>query len=225
MRAHDHPAQLHDRRAAGLQLAQRLSTLRGCRELLVLALPRGGVPVAYAIAQALQAPLDLLTVRKLAAPAQPELALGAIASGGVRVLNDALLAGSGLSAAQLDGITAREARELQRREWVYRGERPRPSLRGRVVLLVDDGLATGASMRAAVAAVRCEAPARLLVAVPVGSAPAVAELRDAVDELVCLLVPGQLTSIGRWYQDFAQVGDAEVCELLQEAWDEEARRA
>lgn len=221
----DFSIHLRDRRDAGLKLAQVLSTLRGSHDLLVLGLPRGGVPVAYEIAHALQAPLDLLVVRKLGAPAQPELALGAIASGGVRVLNPELVRYEGVSDAELDRIAEREGRELQRREQAYRGKRPRPQLRDRQVLLVDDGLATGATMRAAVEAVRREAPARVVVAVPVGSAEAVADLAALADEVVCPLVPGNLSSIGRWYQDFSQTGDDEVRDLLRAAWSEEALRA
>ncbi|WP_371367322.1 phosphoribosyltransferase [Pseudomonas sp. QL9] len=224
MTTRDFNSHLRNRRDAGLRLAQALSHLRGRTDLLVLALPRGGVPVAYEIAHALQAPLDLLVVRKLGAPAQPELAIGAIASGGVRVLNPDLLRYEGVSDEELERIAQREGRELLRREGLYRGERPRPTIRGRQVLLVDDGLATGATMRAAVEAVRREAPARILVAAPVGSAEAVADLEALADEVVCPLVPGMLSSIGRWYLDFAQTEDDEVRELLRTAWEEEARR-
>lgn len=224
MFARDFPAQLRNRRDAGLKLAQPLSTLRGCDDLLVLALPRGGVPVAYEIAHALHAPLDLLVVRKLGAPAQPELALGAIASGGVRVLNPEMMRYEGVSDAEIERIAEREGRELQRREQAYRGNRTRPQLQDRQVLLVDDGLATGATMRAAVEAARQESPARILVVAPVGSAEAVEDLRALVDEVVCPLVPGNLSSIGRWYLDFTQTEDDEVRELLQAAWREETEQ-
>lgn len=225
MHTRDFPSHLRNRRDAGLRLAQELSHLRGRGDLLVLALPRGGVPVAYEVAHALQAPLDLLVVRKLGTPAQPELALGAIASGGVCVFNTDVLRHEGVSAEQLGCIAEREERELRRREQLYRGERPRPSIKGRHVLLVDDGLATGATMRAAVEAVRREAPARILVAVPVGSAEAIADLQVLADEVVCPLVPGTLSSIGRWYLDFSQTEDDEVQQLLRLAREEEAQRA
>ncbi|SDU24725.1 phosphoribosyltransferase [Geopseudomonas guangdongensis] len=206
-----------DRMAAGRALAGLLEDYRGS-DAIVLALPRGGVPVAWEIARALDLPLDLLPVRKLGMPGHAEYALGAIAGGGVRVLNPQALHGAAPDPEYLEQVTARERRELERREQLYRGERPPPSLRGRTVLLVDDGLATGATMRAAVQAVRRQAPARIVLAVPVASREALAELRARVEEIVCPLVPDWLSSIGEWYLDFAQTEDARVLAILAEAW-------
>lgn len=206
-----------DRMAAGRALAGLLEGYRGS-DAIVLALPRGGVPVAWEIARALDLPLDLLPVRKLGMPGHAEYALGAIAGGGVRVLNPQALHGAAPDPEYLEQVTARERRELERREQLYRGERPPPSLRGRTVLLVDDGLATGATMRAAVQAVRRQAPARIVLAVPVASREALAELRARVEEIVCPLVPDWLSSIGEWYLDFAQTEDARVLAILSEAW-------
>lgn len=206
-----------DRMAAGRALAGLLEGYRGS-DAIVLALPRGGVPVAWEIARALDLPLDLLPVRKLGMPGHAEYALGAIAGGGVRVLNPQALHGAAPDPEYLEQVTAREHRELERREQLYRGERPPPSLRGRTVLLVDDGLATGATMRAAVQAVRRQAPARIVLAVPVASREALAELRARVEEIVCPLVPDWLSSIGEWYLDFAQTEDARVLAILAEAW-------
>lgn len=206
-----------DRMAAGRALAGLLEGYRGS-DAMVLALPRGGVPVAWEIARALDLPLDLLPVRKLGMPGHAEYALGAIAGGGVRVLNPQALHCAAPDPEYLEQVTARERRELERREQLYRGERPPPSLRGRTVLLVDDGLATGATMRAAVQAVRRQAPARIVLAVPVASREALAELRARVEEIVCPLVPDWLSSIGEWYLDFAQTEDARVLAILAEAW-------
>lgn len=206
-----------DRMAAGRALAGLLEGYRGS-DAMVLALPRGGVPVAWEIARALDLPLDLLPVRKLGMPGHAEYALGAIAGGGVRVLNPQALHGAVPDPEYLEQVTARERRELERREQLYRGERPPPSLHGRTVLLVDDGLATGATMRAAVQAVRRQAPARIVLAVPVASREALAELRARVEEIVCPLVPDWLSSIGEWYLDFAQTEDARVLAILAEAW-------
>lgn len=206
-----------DRMAAGRALAGLLEGYRGS-DAMVLALPRGGVPVAWEIARALDLPLDLLPVRKLGMPGHAEYALGAIAGGCVRVLNPQALHGAAPDPEYLEQVTARERRELERREQLYRGERPPPSLRGRTVLLVDDGLATGATMRAAVQAVRRQAPARIVLAVPVASREALAELRARVEEIVCPLVPDWLSSIGEWYLDFAQTEDARVLAILSEAW-------
>lgn len=206
-----------DRMAAGRALAGLLEGYRGS-DAMVLALPRGGVPVAWEIARALDLPLDLLPVRKLGMPGHAEYALGAIAGGGVRVLNPQALHGAAPDPEYLEQVTARERRELERREQLYRGERPPPSLHGRTVLLVDDGLATGATMRAAVQAVRRQAPARIVLAVPVASREALAELRARVEEIVCPLVPDWLSSIGEWYLDFAQTEDTRVLAILAEAW-------
>jgi putative phosphoribosyl transferase len=215
-----------DRRDAGRQLARRLRVYAGRHELLVLGLPRGGVPVAFEVAQALASPLDVFTVRKLGMPGQEELAMGAIASGGVRVLNEGVLWALHVPDEVLDAVTASEQRELERREREYRGDRPAPELRGRTVILVDDGLATGATMRAAVAALRRQQPFHIVVAVPVASVDAVDELRNEVDSLISLRSPEAFWSVGEWYRDFAPTTDREVCALLAEAstWDHHTAR-
>ena len=203
-----------DRRDAGKRLASALERYQLTRPV-ILALPRGGVPVAYEVAAALGAELDIILVRKLGAPAQPELAIGAVASGGVRVLNEDLIAGwPGLDEAKIEQITAREQRELERREMLYRGDRPYPDLSGRDVVLVDDGLATGATMRAAAKAVKTAGAASIVVAVPVGAAGAVRALAAEVDDVVCLDTPEPFMAIGYFYRDFGQTTDREVCALL-----------
>ncbi len=205
-----------DRRAAGQMLADALQNYAGRDALIVLALPRGGVPVAAEVARALKAPLDVMLVRKLGLPGHPELAMGAIASGGARVMNDEVVRRAMVSADALDAVVAEESRELERRERVYRGERPWPDLQGRCVILVDDGLATGATMRAAVEAVKRQRPACVVVAVPVAPPETVHELESLVDEVVCPLQPESFMAIGQWYRDFRQVSDAEVLALLDE---------
>lgn len=207
-----------DRVAAGKTLAGLLEAYRNQPDAIVLALPRGGVPVAWEIARELALPLDLMLVRKLGMPGHEEYAMGAIASGGVRVLNQEALGFGRVSDSSLEAVTARERRELERRDHLYRGERPQPELRDRQVLLVDDGLATGSTMRAAVLAVRQQAPARIVLIAPVASTEAIASLRPLVDEVVCPLVPDWLSSIGEWYRHFGQTSDEEVQELLREAW-------
>lgn len=207
-----------DRVAAGKTLAGLLEAYRNQPDAIVLALPRGGVPVAWEIARELGLPLDLMLVRKLGMPGHEEYAMGAIASGGVRVLNQEALGFGRVSESTLEAVTARERRELERRDRLYRGERPQPELRDRQVLLVDDGLATGSTMRAAVQAVRQQAPARIVLVAPVASTEAIASLRPLVDEVVCPLVPDWLSSIGEWYRHFGQTSDEEVQELLREAW-------
>lgn len=209
------PVPIPDRVAAGRVLAVRLAGWCG-RDAIVLALPRGGVPVAWEIARELQLPLDLLLVRKLGLPGHAEYAMGAIAEGGVRVLNAG--GASRIAAATLEQVTAREQRELERRARLYRGTRPEPSLAGRAVLLVDDGLATGSTMAAALAAVRARQAGHVVVVAPVGSREAIAWLAAQADEVVCPLVPDVLASIGEWYRDFPQTGDAEVQALLRQAW-------
>jgi putative phosphoribosyl transferase len=183
---------------------------------VVLALPRGGVPVAAPVAAALGASLDVLVVRKLGAPGQPELAIGALAAGTL-VLDTGLVSRLGVTPAQLEAVTAREEVELARREQHYRGGRPPPALTGRTVVLVDDGLATGATLRAAVAAVRVSRPRRVVVAVPVGSVAAVRLLESLTDEVVCPLRPEPFEAVGRWYADFGQTTDEEVVALLDQA--------
>jgi predicted phosphoribosyltransferase len=214
-----------DRVDAGRALAAQLVEAYRGEEALVLGLPRGGVPVAFEVACALDAPLDVFLVRKLGAPGHEELAMGAIASGGVRVLNEDVVEALGVPPAVVDAIAARELAELRRRERMYRGERPYPSVAGRTVFLVDDGLATGATMRAAVAGVRLLEPAALVVAVPVAPPDTIAELRGQVDDVVALLAPERLMSVGQWYADFSQTTDDEVRELLGRAARLQAGRA
>ncbi|MCY1360484.1 putative phosphoribosyl transferase [compost metagenome] len=207
-----------DRQAAGQALAPMLRSYKGRPDAIVLALPRGGVPVAYEIATALALPMDIIPVRKLGVPFHHELAMGAIASGGARVLNPDVLKMHHIDEATLEAAAQRELQELQRREHAYRGDRSLPDLRGQQVVLVDDGLATGATMRAAVRAVRGQGAARVIVAIPVAPDDVIAELRREVDEVVCPFVPEWFTAIGRWYVDFSQVSDGEVIDLLQRAW-------
>jgi erythromycin esterase-like protein/predicted phosphoribosyltransferase len=204
-----------DRAEAGRLLADRLREYAGRDDVIVLALPRGGVPVAFEIAKALAAPLDVFVVRKLGVPGHEELALGAIASGGVRVVNRRLVETLAIPADWVEAIEAKESRELARRERNYRGERPPPELAGRTVILVDDGLATGSTMLAAVRAVKQERPARVVVAVPVAPQEVCAALRSEADEVACLLTPAAFQSVGTWYDDFSQTSDEEVRALLQ----------
>jgi predicted phosphoribosyltransferase len=209
-------APFRDRREAGRFLALKLGHLAG-RDVVVLALPRGGVPVAYEIAKALEAPLDVFTVRKLGVPIYEELAMGAIASGGIRVLNEDVIRELDITQPMIDAVMAEEERELQRREAEYRCERDPLEVAGRLAILVDDGLATGASMRAGVSALRQKGPARIVIAVPVGAAGMCAQLRNEADEIVCGKRPEELGAVGRWYEDFQQTTDQEVCELLSQA--------
>ena len=206
-----------DRAEAGRLLAERLSHYAGRDDVVVLGLPRGGVPVAFAIAQALDAPLDIFLVRKLGVPGHQEYALGAIASGGVRVLNEQLIEQLGLPAEWIEAIDAKERRELDRRERAYRGERPPPDLAGRTVILVDDGLATGSTMLAALHAIRADEPARVVVAVPVADPDVCDALRSVADEVICLFTPQPLQAVGVWYDDFGQTADGEVRDLLERA--------
>ena len=206
-----------DRSHAGRELATRLRHYAGRDDVLVLALPRGGVPVALEVAQALQAPLDVALVRKLGVPGHEELAMGAIAGGEVRVLNQELLGRLGLGAAVVEAVTARERVELQRREQAYRDGRPPPVVAGRTVIVVDDGLATGASMRAALRTLRQQRPARLVAAVPVGARATCDALRGDADELVCVSTPEPFGGVGRWYEDFGQTSDEDVRRLLAQA--------
>ena len=203
-----------DRRQAGQVLGELLAGYAGRPDLLVLGLPRGGVPVAYELAQALGAPLDVFLVRKLGVPGHEELAMGAIATGGVRVLNEDVVATLRLPESVIDAVAEREQRELERREREYRGDRPPPEVQGRTVILVDDGLATGATMRAAVRGVRLRSPRRVVVAVPVASREACEQLAADGDEVVCAEVPAFFDGVGRWYADFSQTSDAEVTRLL-----------
>lgn len=207
-----------DRVDAGRRLGERLATTYRGADVVVLGLPRGGVPLAWEVAKALQAPLDVIVVRKLGVPGHGELAMGAIAGGGGRALNDDVLAAIGLSHADVERVERYERVELHRRERAYRGDRPFPPLAGRTVLLVDDGLATGATMRAAVASVRQHGPAAVVVAVPVASHEAVEALRGEVDAVVCLATPAAFFAVGQWYEEFGQTSDDEVQELLECAW-------
>jgi putative phosphoribosyl transferase len=212
---------LQDRPAAGRRLIEALLPYANRPDVIVLALPRGGVPVAYEVATALKVRLDLMLVRKLGVPSRPEYAMGAIASGGILSRNEEALRAHPIDRAAFDAVVERETRELLRREQVYRGTRPAVQLKDQVVILIDDGLATGASMRAAIQALRLQVPARIVVAVPVAPIETLEALRSEVDELVCPLMPEWFTSIGHWYMDFSQTADAEVIELLRRAWQRE----
>ena len=209
--------QFADRVDAGQALAERLERYAGRTDLLVLALPRGGVPVGYEVAAVLHAPLDVFVVRKLGVPGHEELAMGAIATGDVRVLNDEVVRTLGIPAHVIDAVAATEALELHRRESTYRGDRAPPGVRGRTVILVDDGLATGATMRAAVAALRQQEPAAVVVAVPTGARQTCEEFRRLVDDIVCAATPEPFYAVGLSYPDFSQTSDEEVHELLERA--------
>lgn len=206
-----------DRRDAGKQLAQELLAYAGRSDMIVLALPRGGVPVAYEVARALNAPLDIFIVRKLGLPGHEELAIGAIASGGIRVLNHDIVQALKISQNIIDKVTRRELEELERREQAYRGERPPYNVRHRTVILIDDGLATGASMRAAVAALRAQNPSRIVVAVPTAAPETCEAFQPEVDEIICAMTPEPFYGVGHWYEDFSQTTDDEVRALLEEA--------
>jgi predicted phosphoribosyltransferase len=203
-----------DRYDAGKRLAEQLTHYAGRDDAVVLGLPRGGVPVAYEVARALNAPLDVFLVRKLGVPGHEELAMGAIASGGVRVLNDDVLTATRVPPGAVDAVAARELERLQDQERAYRGERPPLDVRGRVAILVDDGLATGASMRAAVEALRDHGVGSIVAAVPTAPTETCEALRREVDEVVCAQTPDPFLAVGLWYRDFAPVSDAEVAELL-----------
>jgi len=216
--------QFADRKQAGQVLAQRLLRYRDDGNVIVLALPRGGVPVAFEVAQALHAPLDVFIVRKLGLPGHEEFAMGAIATGGVKVMNPDI-AGFHVPEAAIEKVVARERSELERRELLYRGNRPPLAIEDRIVILVDDGLATGSTMLAAATAARRQRPQRIVVAVPVAAAETCQALRHEVDEVVCAITPEPFRAVGMWYADFRQVGDAEVHALLDTAWQGEAPRA
>jgi predicted phosphoribosyltransferase len=206
-----------DRREAGRVLAERLADYAGAPNLLVLALPRGGVPVGFEVARALHAPLDVFVVRKLGVPGHEELAMGAIATGGVRVLAEDVINSLGLSERDVAAVAAQEQLELEDRERNFRDGRPAPEVRGRTVILVDDGLATGSTMRAALLALRAQRPARLVVAVPVGAPETCAMMRRDADDVVCAATPEPFMAVGVWYADFTQTTGAQVRELLREA--------
>jgi len=206
-----------DRHEAGRELASKLMSYANKHDVVVLALPRGGVPVAFEVAQALQAPLDIFLVRKLGVPMQPELAMGAIASGGVRVLNEDIVNSLRISDDIIDAVAHRELVELERRENAYREDRPAHDVHGQVVILVDDGLATGSTMRAAVKSLCQQGPARIVVAVPVAASEVCAEFQNEADEVICARTPEPFYAVGACYSDFSQTTDEEVRELLEQA--------
>jgi putative phosphoribosyl transferase len=205
----------HDRTEAGRVLGGLLCDYARDPSTLVLALPRGGVPVAFEVASAISAPLDVFLVRKLGSPHQPELAMGAIASGGVRVLNHDVIDAYSISPEEIEAVTAREREELDRRAHAYRGDRPDVDAAGRTVILIDDGLATGSTMRAAIEALRIQKPAKIVVAVPVAAAENLAALQKEVDEVVSAHTPTPFFAVGRWYRDFSPAMDREISQLLR----------
>lgn len=209
--------QFRDRTEAGKLLAKQLTEYSNKHDVLVLALPRGGVPVAFEVARALHAPLDVLIVRKLGVPGQEELAMGAIATGGVRILNNDVVKFLGIPDEMIDKMAANEQLELERRERLYRGDRPAYDVQGRTLILVDDGIATGATMNAAVAALKQQQPARIIIAVPTAAPSTCDEFASEVDELVCVLRPEPFIAVGYWYRQFSQTSDEEVRNLLEQA--------
>jgi putative phosphoribosyl transferase len=206
-----------NRRQAGVKLAAKLTEYGNRSDVLVLALPRGGVPVAYEVARALRAPLDVFLVRKLGLPGHEEFAMGAIATGGVRVLNEEVTRRIHIPEATIDEVASREQKELERRERLYRGDQPAPNVQGRTVILIDDGLATGSTMRAAATALRQMQPAKIIVAVPVAAPETCEEFRREVDEVVCAAMPEPFMAVGAWYAEFSQTSDEEVRDLLARA--------
>jgi len=214
-----------DRTEAGNILAKRMTPYKKMHDLLVLGIPRGGVPVAFQVAAELHAPLDVFIVRKLGVPGREELAFGAIASGGLRILDSAITESFGISETEIERITARERHEVERREQTYRAGRAPLAVEGRNVILVDDGIATGSSMRAAIDALRAMKPRHLVVAVPVASASACRVLRSKVDDLICVHMPDAFYAIGEFYEDFSQVSDQTVSDLLHEVPDVARRTA
>lgn len=206
-----------DRTDAGKRLAGELSEYSGREDVIVLALPRGGVPVAFEVAKELGVKLDVFIVRKLGVPGYEELAMGAIATGDIRVLNEDVVRSLRIPADAINSVAAAELKELERREQLYRKDRPRPEVEGKIVILIDDGLATGATMKAAVKAIRTKKPARIIVAVPTASREACDEFAAEVDKAVCLTTPEPFYGVGAWYKDFTQTSDKEVCDLLKKA--------
>jgi len=213
----------HDRAEAGRFLAEKLADNAERPDVIVLALPRGGVPVAFEVAPALGAPLDVFLVRKLGVPGHEELAMGAIASGGVRILNRDVVQNLRIPPEAIDAVAAREWDELRRRERDYHDDRPAPDVRSQTVILIDDGLATGSTMWSAVVALRRQGPSRLVVAVPIAAPATCEEFRDEVDEVVCARTPEPFYAVGVWYEDFSQTTDAEVRDLLARASAESSR--
>lgn len=210
-------AQFKDRRDAGRVLAQALSAYVGRSDVILFALPRGGVPVAYEVALALNAPLDIFIVRKLGLPGHEELAMGAIASGGIRVLNEDIIHALHIPEEMINLVAEQEFKEMRRREQSYRGQRSPLDAHDKTVILIDDGLATGASMRAAVIGVRTQNPARIVIAVPTASPETCSAFEFKVDEIVCSMTPEPFLGVGKWYEDFSQVTDEEVRRLLEKA--------
>jgi putative phosphoribosyl transferase len=213
----DNWRRFHDRHEAGQLLARQLTPYKGRDDVIVFALPRGGVPVGYEIARELSAPLDVFVVRKLGVPWQPELAMGAIAGDGIEVLNGDVVTGYNIPPQVIRAVAEREGDELKRRLLQYRGDRPFPSVTGKIAILVDDGLATGSTMKAAVRAIRQKRPGSVVVAVPVAAADTCRELREEVDDIVCLHTPPEFSAVGLWYDDFSQTTDEEVRHLLGQA--------
>lgn len=218
----DQEKRYQDRTEAGRELADVLKDeLPDPGDAIVLGLPRGGVPVAYEVARALDLPLDLIVVRKLGFPDQPELAMGAIASGDIRVMNERVSSMGRVDDETVEKVEEEEREELERREEAYRGDRSRPDLDGRTVILVDDGVATGSTAEAAIQAVRTQDPAEIVLAVPVSSPESASRLSDEADRVICPLQPEAFAAIGSWYQEFSQVSDDEVRSILEQAWEEE----
>ncbi|MFB3904114.1 MAG: phosphoribosyltransferase [Acidobacteriota bacterium] len=207
-----------NRSEAGRVLAEKLAPYAGRPDVLVLALPRGGVPVAYEVARSLDAPLDVFVVRKLGVPGHEELAMGAMASGGIRVLNHDVVRSLEISQEAIDRVAAKEREELERREKAYRGDRPPAQAQGRTVILIDDGLATGSTMRAAVLALKQQHPAAVIVAAPTAARETCDEFRTEVDEIICAVTPEPFYAVGLWYEDFSQTTDEEVRDLLNRSW-------
>ncbi len=207
-----------NRREAGTLLAKKLASLDSRSEAIVLALPRGGVPVAYEVARALHLPLDILVVRKLGLPGHEEFAFGAVASGGVSFINEGIVNSLRMTDAMVERVVERENLELARRERLYRGDRPAANLRGKTVIVVDDGLATGASMRVAIGSIKTQQPTQIIVAVPVASEDTCEQLKDEAEVwCVCAVMPEPFYAVGLWYRDFSQTSDEEVCKLLAES--------
>ena len=204
-----------DRKAAGQFLAQKLEAYANRQDVLVLALPRGGVPVAFEVVKALNVSLDVFVVRKLGVPSHKELAMGAIASGGMRILNEEIVCEENISVIDIDRVTETEQKELERRERLYRSDRPLPVLHGRTIILVDDGLATGATMYAAILALQKHQPAGIVVSVPVSSPQTCHKFEVLVDKTICVVTPSPFYSVGFWYENFPQTTDEEVCDLLE----------
>jgi len=207
----------NDRTDAGRRLAKRLSEYANRPDVLILALPRGGVPVAFEVAKALNVKMDVFIVRKLGVPGNEELAMGAIASDNIRVLNEDIVRSFQIPQKVINEVAANELRELERRERLYRGNRPKPNISGSTVILIDDGLATGATMRAAVAAVKTKNPAKVVIAVPTAAPDTCSAFGKEVDEVICVATPEPFYGVGAWYEDFSQTTDKEVCELLGRA--------